>query len=180
VDRALRWSILPGCGGIVTFCGTVRDHSDGRPGVTSLEYEAYLEHVRAPPDLRGGQARTRWPEIGRLVLLHRVGRLEVGDISVVVVTSTPTGVSLCLRAILYRHPQAHRSDLEAHETWRGADRIGVPARATMRTRERPLPSQRRGPRRGDTPRRSAAIRAGALRSPPTSARSPSKKLSAAS
>ena len=33
------------CGGIVTFCGTVRDHSDGRAGVTSLEYEAYEEHV---------------------------------------------------------------------------------------------------------------------------------------
>ena len=45
VDDAWRWVGVPDCGGIVTFCGTVRDHSDGRPGVTSLEYEAYEEHV---------------------------------------------------------------------------------------------------------------------------------------
>ena len=45
MDEAWRWVGVPECGGIVTFCGTVRDHSDGRPGVTSLEYEAYEEHV---------------------------------------------------------------------------------------------------------------------------------------
>jgi molybdopterin synthase catalytic subunit len=89
VDAAWRWAVLPECGGTVTFCGTVRDHSEGRPGVTSLEYEAYLEQV-APRLARVAQsARERWEEIGRLVLLHRVGRLEVGDVSVVVVASTP-------------------------------------------------------------------------------------------
>ena len=36
VDDAWRWVGVPECGGIVTFCGTVRDYSDGRPGVTSL------------------------------------------------------------------------------------------------------------------------------------------------
>ena len=45
VDAAWKWAGVPECGGIVTFCGTVRDHSDGRAGVTSLEYEAYEEHV---------------------------------------------------------------------------------------------------------------------------------------
>ena len=45
VDVARRWATVPSCGGVVTFCGTVRDHSDGRSGVTSLEYEAYLEYV---------------------------------------------------------------------------------------------------------------------------------------
>ena len=47
VDVAWRWAALPSCGGVVTFCGTVRDHSDGRSGVTSLEYEAYPEYRRA-------------------------------------------------------------------------------------------------------------------------------------
>jgi molybdopterin synthase catalytic subunit len=37
VEAAWQWAVLPGCGGIVTFCGTVRDHSEGRPGVTWLE-----------------------------------------------------------------------------------------------------------------------------------------------
>ena len=45
VEAAWRWAILPGCGGIVTFCGTVRDHSDGPSRRDWLEYEAYVEQV---------------------------------------------------------------------------------------------------------------------------------------
>ena len=89
VDDAVRWAILPSCGGVVTFCGTVRDHSDGRPGVTSLEYEAYVEQVVPRLDAVAAAARARWPELGRLALLHRIGTLAVGDVSVVVVTSAP-------------------------------------------------------------------------------------------
>jgi len=119
VDRALQWSILPGCGGIVTFCGTVRDHSDGRPGVTSLEYEAYLEHVVPRLTSVAEQARTRWPEIGRLVLLHRVGRLEVGDISVVVVTSTPHRGEAFASAQFCIDTLKHTVPIWKHETWEG-------------------------------------------------------------
>jgi molybdopterin synthase catalytic subunit len=89
VDAAWRWVSVPGCGGIVTFCGTVRDHSDGREGVTSLEYETYEEHVVPKLADVARSARDRWPGIGRLVLLHRVGRLEVGEVAVVVAASTP-------------------------------------------------------------------------------------------
>ena len=45
LEQAFRWTNLPHCGGIVVFCGTVRDHSDGRPEVTELEYEAYVDQV---------------------------------------------------------------------------------------------------------------------------------------
>jgi molybdopterin synthase catalytic subunit len=89
VDDAWKWANLPGCGGIVTFCGTVRDNSDARTGVTSLEYEAYEEQVVPRLTTVAETARVRWPEIGRLVLLHRVGRLAVGEVAVVVVVSTP-------------------------------------------------------------------------------------------
>jgi molybdopterin synthase catalytic subunit len=89
VDRALTWATRPSCGAVVTFCGTVRDHSDGRPGVTALEYEVYSE--QAVPRLRqvATAAHDRWPMVGRLVLLHRVGTLDIGEISVCVVASTP-------------------------------------------------------------------------------------------
>jgi molybdopterin synthase catalytic subunit len=89
VDLAWSWASRRDCGAVVTFCGTVRDHSDGRPGVTQLEYEAYAEQVI--PRLTGvaRAARDRWEEIGRLVLLHRIGLLVVGEVSVVVVASTP-------------------------------------------------------------------------------------------
>ena len=89
VDAVWRWAILPRCGGIVTFLGTVRDHSEGRPGVTSLEYEAYVEQVAPRLIEVAGAARARCGEIGRLALLHRVGRLEVEEASVVVAASTP-------------------------------------------------------------------------------------------
>jgi molybdopterin synthase catalytic subunit len=119
VDRALQWSILPGCGGIVTFCGTVRDHSDGRPGVTSLEYEAYLDHVVPRLTSVSEEARARWPEIGRLVLLHRIGRLEVGDVSVVVVTSTPHRGEAFASAQFCIDTLKHTVPIWKHETWEG-------------------------------------------------------------
>ena len=89
VDRATAWASRPDCGGIVTFCGTVRNHSDDRPDVTALEYEVYPEQAVPRLEQVAAAARGRWPMIGRLVLLHRTGRLEVGDVSVVVVASTP-------------------------------------------------------------------------------------------
>ena len=35
------WAVVPSCGAVVVFAGTVREHAEGRPGVISLEYEAY-------------------------------------------------------------------------------------------------------------------------------------------
>ncbi len=89
VERALTWACRPSCGAIVTFSGTVRDHSDGRPGVTALEYEVYPEQAVLRLRHVAEAARSRWPTIGRLVLLHRVGLLHVGETSVTVVASTP-------------------------------------------------------------------------------------------
>jgi molybdopterin synthase catalytic subunit len=89
VGRALDWATLPSCGAVVLFTGTVRDHAEGRTGVVRLEYEAYDEQVE--PALRSiaAEARRRWPELGRLVLIHRVGDVELGAASVGVVTSAP-------------------------------------------------------------------------------------------
>jgi molybdopterin synthase catalytic subunit len=88
-DLASTWAITPHCGAVVTFAGTVRDHSEGREGVSVLEYEAYVEQVE--PRLRAvaAAARRRWPMIGRIVVWHRVGRLSLGEVSVVTVASTP-------------------------------------------------------------------------------------------
>lgn len=89
IADALSWTVLPSCGGQVLFTGTVRDHADGREDVTALEYEAYEEHVNPRLQAIADEARTQWPDIGRLVLLHRTGRLELGEVSVVVVASAP-------------------------------------------------------------------------------------------
>ena len=89
VSEALEWAVVPACGAVVVFCGTVRDHSKGRPGVTSVEYEAYPEHVGPRVATVADAARRRWDTLGRLAILHRVGCLAVGEVSVVVVASAP-------------------------------------------------------------------------------------------
>lgn len=77
------------CGAVVVFTGTVRDHSEGRPRVRSLEYEAYDEEVTPRLAAIAAEARARWTDVGRLVLLHRTGLLGVGEASVVVAASSP-------------------------------------------------------------------------------------------
>jgi molybdopterin synthase catalytic subunit len=119
VDAAWKWAGVPECGGIVTFCGTVRDHSDGRAGVTSLEYEAYEEHVVPRLAAVASAARARWPEIGRLALLHRVGRLEVGEVAVVVAASTPHRAEAFAAAQFCIDTLKHTVPIWKRETWEG-------------------------------------------------------------
>lgn len=83
------WCVLPSCGAVVLFSGTVRDHADGRSGVTLLEYEAYVEHVEPRLVAIADEMRTRWSGLGRIALLHRVGPLRLGESSVIVAVSSP-------------------------------------------------------------------------------------------
>lgn len=92
---AAEWVVRPSCGASVVFSGTSRDNSgpadgaDRRVGVTVLEYEAYDEQV--VPRLRAivAELRRRWPDTGRVAVLHRVGAVPVGESSVVVAVSAP-------------------------------------------------------------------------------------------
>jgi molybdopterin synthase catalytic subunit len=77
----------PGAGAICTFTGIVRDNSRGQT-VTHLDYEAYAE--MAVPQMRhiGQEIKDRWPG-ARVAMAHRTGKLEVGEVSVVVCVSAP-------------------------------------------------------------------------------------------
>lgn len=77
----------PHSGAVVLFLGTVRDHSEGRQGVTHLEYEAYREHVEPKIAEIVGEARDKWP-LDLVAAVHRVGSLDVGDVSVGVAVSS--------------------------------------------------------------------------------------------
>jgi molybdopterin synthase catalytic subunit len=77
----------PGCGAVVTFLGTVRDLTDGRV-TTALEYEAYPGMAEKKLAEIEQEARARWA-VGEMILIHRVGRLEVGEVSVAVAVSCP-------------------------------------------------------------------------------------------
>ncbi len=83
------WCVRPDCGAVVLFSGTVRDHADHRTGVTELEYEAYEEQVEPRLAAISEEIRTRWPDVGRIVIVHRIGPLGLGESSVVVAVSSP-------------------------------------------------------------------------------------------
>jgi len=89
VAEALSWAVVPRCGGVVTFVGTVRDHADGREDVHALDYEAYEGPATGRLRDLAAEARQRWAGVGRIALLHRVGRLELQEAAVVVVVSAP-------------------------------------------------------------------------------------------
>jgi molybdopterin synthase catalytic subunit len=77
----------PGCGAVVTFLGTVRDLTDGRVTV-ALDYEAYPGMAEKKLAEIEADTRARWP-VGDIVLVHRLGRLDVGEVSVAVAVSCP-------------------------------------------------------------------------------------------
>src|SRR5262249_45756144 len=77
----------PGCGGVVLFLGTVRDLTDGRETV-ALDYEAYPGMAEQKLAAIEAELRQRWP-VGDLALVHRLGKLGVGEISVAVAVSCP-------------------------------------------------------------------------------------------
>jgi molybdopterin synthase catalytic subunit len=75
------------CGAVVTFLGTVRDLTGDRVTV-ALDYEGYPGMAEKKLAEIEAETRERWP-VGDIVLEHRLGRLEVGDISVAVAVSCP-------------------------------------------------------------------------------------------
>lgn len=89
IVSAIEWATVPAAGAVVTFLGTVRDHADGRDGVTGLTYEAYDEEALRIMREIASDARHRWPAITRLALLHRTGALVLTEVSVAVVISSP-------------------------------------------------------------------------------------------
>lgn len=77
----------PACGGVVLFLGTVRELTEGRRTV-ALNYEAYPALAEKQMALIEQETRERWP-VGDVAIVHRLGRLELGEISVAVAVSCP-------------------------------------------------------------------------------------------
>ncbi len=77
----------PAAGAVVLFLGTVRDHAPGKDEVTRLEYEAYGEYVERAIARVVAAARAKW-DLRRVAAVHRVGSLDVGEVSVAVAVSS--------------------------------------------------------------------------------------------
>lgn len=119
LGRASEWAITSRCGALVTFAGTVRDHAPGRPGVEFLEYEAYEEHVVPRLQAVVDEARRRWPTLGRVVALHRTGRLELEEIAVIVAATSPSRPEAFEAARFLIDTVKSTVPIWKHETWDG-------------------------------------------------------------
>ena len=77
----------PKAGAVVLFLGTTREFTDGRQ-TDSLDYECYPEMARKKLTQLEAEARARWPLVA-CAIVHRIGRLEIGEASVAVAVSAP-------------------------------------------------------------------------------------------
>ncbi len=77
----------PQAGGVVLFLGTVREFTAGRQ-TDWLEYEAYRPMAAARMAALVEETSARWPVL-KATVVHRLGRLGLGEISVAVAVSTP-------------------------------------------------------------------------------------------
>lgn len=77
----------PHSGATTVFCGTVREYTRGKRTVR-LEYEAYREMAIKMMEQIGAEIAAKWPE-SRTAIWHRIGRLEIGESSVVIAVATP-------------------------------------------------------------------------------------------
>jgi molybdopterin synthase catalytic subunit len=78
----------PAAGGLVLFSGVVREQTGGRH-VKFLEYEAHAPMAAAKMREIASAVRARWPGVRVVALLHRIGRLEIGESSVMIAVSSP-------------------------------------------------------------------------------------------
>jgi molybdopterin synthase catalytic subunit len=130
--EAMRWSVLASCGAVVSFAGTSRDHAtapDGtrRDGVTILEYEAYDEQVVLRLGAVAAELRRRWPTLGRIVLLHRLGAVPVAEASVLVVVSAPHRAEAFAAASLGIDAIKATVPIWKRESWPGGTDYGLDA-----------------------------------------------------
>ena len=86
IDEVIGRLADPGAGAVATFVGVVRGETDGRE-VDHLEYEAYPEMAEEALRRLGGEIRARWSTVRQVAIVHRVGRLEIGETAVVIAIS---------------------------------------------------------------------------------------------
>jgi molybdopterin synthase catalytic subunit len=85
-DKIVRAAKSGGDGAVVVFDGIVRNHSRGRRTLY-LDYEAYEEMAARQMRELGVKARERF-SVRQVTMVHRLGRLEIGETSVLIVVAS--------------------------------------------------------------------------------------------
>jgi molybdopterin synthase catalytic subunit len=87
IDLAALHAAEPRDGALCLFAGVVRNENQGR-AVLHLEYEAYEDMALPLMEEIARETLARWP-VTRVELVHRLGRLEIGEPSVAVAVTAP-------------------------------------------------------------------------------------------
>ncbi|MFG6149472.1 molybdenum cofactor biosynthesis protein MoaE [Halobacillus sp. B23F22_1] len=87
IEKTVGLVSRPEAGAINTFIGTVREITEGKRTLF-LEYQAYQSMAEAKLAEIGDEISARWPNT-KTAIVHRVGRLDIEDIAVVIAVSTP-------------------------------------------------------------------------------------------
>ena len=110
-------------GAIATFQGTVRLQSRGRD-VIALKYEAYSEMAEKVMAEIAAEVKARY-ELCEVAITHRLGRLEIGEVSVAIAVSAPhrqDALAACkdmIDALKERVPLWKKELYEGGEEWIG-------------------------------------------------------------
>ena len=124
VDRILQSVADPRAGAVVLFLGIVRDNARGRR-VHHLEYEAYETLARREMEKIAATIAARWPLTG-VAMIHRTGRLKVGEASVAIGVSAPHRAEafeagrFAIDALKLTVPIWKKEIWEGGESWVGA------------------------------------------------------------
>jgi molybdopterin synthase catalytic subunit len=88
LDEVYQLANDPANGAVVIMSGTVRAQTDGQ-AVAYLEYQAYEPMAMLVFAQIGLEMRQQWLDTNRVVIHHRVGKLQIGEISVLVAVGCP-------------------------------------------------------------------------------------------
>ncbi|HEX8260471.1 MAG TPA: molybdenum cofactor biosynthesis protein MoaE [Rubrobacteraceae bacterium] len=88
VGALVTGAFRPDCGAVATFVGTTRVDSSSGASVEYLEYEAYRPMADRKLEEIGAEIEERW-EVKHVSIVHRLGRVEAGEPSVVIAVASP-------------------------------------------------------------------------------------------
>ncbi|CEH32256.1 molybdenum cofactor biosynthesis protein MoaE [Aneurinibacillus migulanus] len=87
VEQVMNKVVHPNCGAVNLFVGTVRELTKGKRTLY-LEYAAYKEMAESQLTRIGQEIKEKCPD-ARIAITHRIGRLAISDIAVVIAVATP-------------------------------------------------------------------------------------------
>ncbi|MBD8067561.1 molybdenum cofactor biosynthesis protein MoaE [Bacillus sp. PS06] len=87
IETVVNKVVRPEAGAVTTFIGTVREFTKGKRTL-HLEYDAYIPMAEKQLTKIGEEISEKWPE-ARTAITHRIGRLEISEIAVIIAVSTP-------------------------------------------------------------------------------------------